>query len=138
MTSPAWVTKYIGLPYANVGRDGSTGVDCWGLVRLAYKNEKGMDLPLHDKDYIHGYNSEQTSKVIISEEADNWHVVTSPQEFDVVVFNLAGKPSHIGLIVDATTFIHNLEGRNVSIGKLDSFVWKKRIDNFYRHNGVAP
>lgn len=136
MTTPAWVAKYIGLPYANVGRDKAIGIDCWGLVQLVYKDERGINLPAHITDYIHSYNSEQTSKVIYAEEAANWHKVAAPAVFDVVVFTLGGKPSHIGLIVDTTTFIHNLEGRNVSIGKLDSFIWKKRIDAFYRHNST--
>ena len=42
--------KYIGLPYKENGRS-TEGVDCWGLARLFYKHELGIELPSYTELY---------------------------------------------------------------------------------------
>ena len=41
-----WANKYVGLPWAWKGRT-SEGVDCYGLLRLVYRDERGIALPEH-------------------------------------------------------------------------------------------
>lgn len=39
-----WATRFIGLPYLPGGRE-RDGVDCWGLLRLVYWEERHILLP---------------------------------------------------------------------------------------------
>ena len=137
MTQPVWPDEYIGLPYANIGRSRESGVDCWGLTLLVYKEQLGIDLPLHEADYRFSHNAHQVSGLIIADSHRSWHKVGTPQEFDVVVFVLSRKPSHIGLMLDSSLFMHNLLCRNVTVGSVDSFMWKRRIHGFFRFNDRA-
>lgn len=39
-----WAAKYIGIPYRQ-GGDAPAGADCWGLVRLVLRSERGLEMP---------------------------------------------------------------------------------------------
>jgi hypothetical protein len=47
-----WTRAYIGIPFTELGRS-QYGCDCWGLARLVYAQELGIDLP----SYVGGYAS---------------------------------------------------------------------------------
>lgn len=47
---PARAGTYVGIPYADHRSDRS-GCDCWGLVRLVYRERAGVVLPAYAGDY---------------------------------------------------------------------------------------
>ena len=96
--SRPWFEKYVGLPFVDGGRDWP-GVDCWGLVRLAFKTEHKIELPT--------YGDIPASELIriaykVAEETakEPWHPVDKPQMFDMAVMYRKHAPIHVGLMVD--------------------------------------
>jgi sulfur carrier protein ThiS len=128
--------KYIGLPYKEKGRD-ITGVDCWGLVCLYYRDELGIELPSYQEEY----NSPDDPNVIraISLYKDSWELTTTPSEGDVVLFNIYGEPRHIGVYLGNNRFIHSREGSDSVIDSIASPRWASRIEGTYKyseHNNI--
>lgn len=96
--APHWATKYIGLPYAEGGRD-RKGLDCWGLLRLIYKDEKGVLLP--DLPGITTEGPLAIAHQIAAQEKEGWQEVPSPQDCDAVAMSLKNALHHVGIWVDA-------------------------------------
>lgn len=126
------VPKYLMLTYANKGRD-IAGVDCWGLIRLIFKEERNITLARCD-GYLDSEDKEQTEKVILSESLAHWEQVNKPAKYDAVVFDLAGKPSHIGMMISDSEFIHALKGRGVTIERISNVLWRRRVQAYYRYS----
>lgn len=126
-----WPLKYISIPFADKGRT-MEQADCWGLVRLIYKQELNIDLP----DYLDAYDH-STNKKVIAEHVDNvkqqWKEVADPKEFDVVLLNTQGVPMHVGVITKKNTMIHCVLGVGTSIENYNSMRWKERLAGFYRY-----
>lgn len=124
------IEKYIGLPYKDNGRD-ITGIDCWGLVRLYYKQELGIELPSYVDQYI-GLTSTNIKESIISYR-DNWDKVETPQLNDLILFRILGEPTHIGLYLGENKFLHIRDGYDSVIESTNSINWSKRIEGYYRY-----
>ncbi|OBU50164.1 NlpC/P60 family protein [Stenotrophomonas maltophilia] len=69
--------------------------------------------------------------------ATGWQRVPVPQRLDVVVFNSAGRPWHVGVCLGTGDFLHVEEGRTSRIERLGSPMWEARIGGFYRYVGGA-
>lgn len=80
--------KYLSIPYKDGGRDWS-GCDCWGLVRLILKEEKGIELPSFDTVHdLHGFIDVRS----------RFRSLDKPQDFCLV--SLKARPpffAHVGL-----------------------------------------
>lgn len=106
-----WSSKYVGIPYVEGGRDRS-GLDCWGLLRLVYLEEDGLELPeLPDV-------TRQTPTAIACEIAkqiveQGW-VQTNPFERAAVAISLQDRP-HVGIwtVSDGGKVVHARSGVGV-------------------------
>lgn len=123
--------NYVGLPWREMGRDVS-GVDCWGLVYLFYKNELGIELPTYS-DVGHGVDHMDTLAIKIHQRMNNWLELKKPQPGDCVLINIFGRPTHIGIVVDKSSMLHVSQNADSVIEKFTSPKWSNRIEGFYTY-----
>jgi hypothetical protein len=122
--------KYIGLPYKDNGRDVG-GVDCWGLARLFYSQELGIELPSYTELYA-GAHDPQVSHALETYR-DTWQAASQGVAGDLCLFNIYGEPAHVGVYIGQRKFLHAREGRDSVVESLDSAQWSKRFAGFYKY-----
>lgn len=131
--------KYIQLRYVENDRTGAVGVDCWGLVRLIYQQELGIDLPLYSEvstsnllEVLRTMNtaSTQVNKPWI-ELGDGGRACC----FDLVAMTVASgrRIGHVGLMIDANNMIHADRGVGVVIQEVTHPLICNRIVQYYRY-----
>jgi len=103
---PAWCGPYIGLPFADHGRDRATGLDCWGLVRLVYAEVFGLALPSYSADYTDAHDQASVSAAVAQGLQDGWQQVYKPSAGDLLILRIAGRPWHCGMVVTPEAFLH--------------------------------
>lgn len=118
--------RYLGIPYRDHGRD-LDGIDCWGLVLLFYADH-GVQLDALPGVWRH--DPELADR--ITREAVNWTRVESPRYGDVVVFRIAGRPRHVGVMLDQDRFVHAQHGTGSCIERLSNLRWAPRVEGVYR------
>lgn len=139
---PNWVEKYIGIPYKSKGRDPEEGIDCWGLVKIVYENEFGVDLPSYDEGYKDAHNRKDASKKIgksLDQSIDdgNWKTIEMEdlKEGDILIIDIAGIPCHIGIYVGCGHVMHVREGTLTCIEDYESKQFAGKIRSGYRYIG---
>jgi cell wall-associated NlpC family hydrolase len=125
-------SEYIGIPYKFGGSD-RNGVDCWGLVRLVYRERYGRELPAFEHN---GLTEEECgllvdhSKPLMNARRLDW-----PRLGDLVVMKIYGHPCHVGIVVGGPgerNLLHTLKGHDSVIDRYDGPTWQCRLDGFYR------
>ncbi len=130
---PAWTEQYLAIPFLEKGRT-AHGVDCYGLARLIYQQERGIELPSYTEAYATVQDSKEIRALLRNELASHWHEIDihDAKEFDGVIFRIMGQPTHFGLVLTAPWFIHALKDRSATTGKVrierwDSMWWTNRL-----------
>lgn len=103
----SWAAAYVGLPFVDGGRD-RRGVDCWGLVRLVYAAERGIDLPSYGE--ISAADLLALARAFTAgAQGAHWPETLHPHPFDVAVMR-SGQGHrgivHVGVMVDARRVLH--------------------------------
>jgi len=125
------INELVGIPFKDGGRD-RNGLDCWGMVILAYKILHNKEIP----DFkICAMQHDLVHKKILEQQTDNdWEELQGPEKGCIVAFRL--HPifvSHIGICIDEKTFLHCSERiGGVCIEKLNHSFYNKRIEGFYK------
>lgn len=129
---PAWVGKWVGLPYIDKGR-GPDAWDCWGLVRAVLAAEAGIALPDYANAYSAACDRDSVATAVEAGLAHGWQRVEQPQTMDLLILRIAGRPWHCALVVAPGLFLHVPPKSTSCIERLDSPQWAKRIGGFFRH-----
>ena len=127
-----WWNDYITIPYKKMGRD-KDGLDCWGLVRMIYKDQFDIELP----SYVDQYSADDTHDnlaELIAISKESWTKTDNPVVGDVLLLRAEGSISHVGVVISPTHFIHVIEDINVAIERYDQGKWKNRLEGAYRYD----
>lgn len=128
---PPDFSKYVGIPFADHGRT-SAGCDCWGLVRMIYRAEYGVELPDLGPIY-RSTTDEDGMRAVYVAQLPEWRQVESPQAGDVALLRVRGVPIHVGVVVSENRMLHIERGLDAVVERFDAGMWANRIEGFYRH-----
>lgn len=99
------LTDYLRLPFVHQGR-GWSGVDCFGLVLLYYREEFGLRLPDFTGYDLHWHRH---GEEYFLSKLHAWNfqtVTTAPRRGDGLLFTTRDRISHCGLVWDDEYFLH--------------------------------
>jgi cell wall-associated NlpC family hydrolase len=123
--TPHWISSYLGLPFKPGGR-GPDFYDCWGVLRLVYTREFGIDLP--EFPYLTPNNFQEQIA------AEDW--LPAPVPFDGAAVRMGTTPEHmdhVGIFVSGNV-LHSFNGRASVAEPLPRLRFRGYTNvQFYRH-----
>ena len=129
-----WWSKYVGLPFLENGRD-RDGLDCWGLGRLVYADNLGVDLPVFGGRYEVVNAGFEEQERLRDEVIDGWAEVTEEMHkpFDMIIFTLGGNPLHCAVVTKHGEMLHITAGCNAVVESYAGRGWQRRLEGVYRY-----
>jgi cell wall-associated NlpC family hydrolase len=124
-----FINLAIGVPFLDQGRD-FHGWDCWGLIRRAYRDCFGIELPDLNRCTVLSYEQGRElfdSLAVAYREVD----LALAQPGDVVI--LRGVPCHAGLVVQPGLMLHVDMNIDTCVEPYATGAWKTRVIGIYRH-----
>jgi cell wall-associated NlpC family hydrolase len=125
--------KYINLPYKHLGRDFS-GVDCWGLIYLVYKEEKNILIP-NFTELQYTPILKEDSPSLIPTIVDKYNNILAQEikeptkVLDIILFyGGCGNYSianHVGLFIGDGKFLHSVNTGTSRVDRLQGYYQKK-------------
>lgn len=129
-----WSDRYLSIPYREGGRDWS-GCDCWGIVALPWREERGVDVPLHSGVVAgSGADSEALAREIGS---GRWRGIplSEAEPWDVVLFRI-GARFHCGLVVAPGLMLSIRRNQaHAHVEEINQPHWLRLLTGVYRHEG---
>jgi cell wall-associated NlpC family hydrolase len=125
--------RFVGIPWLDQGRS-LVGLDCYGLVRLAFRELRGIDLPSYAERYVTAADGVAIARLIAG-QLDPWDEVATGKElaFDAVLLREGRLASHIGLVVRPGLMLHVERGETSRIERYGSGALRHRVIGFYRY-----
>lgn len=131
----SWSNAYVGLPYADLGRNWE-GCDCWGLLRLVYERELGIQLPAYVGAYASAEERAEIEALVAAEEPTGpWARVTRGRPFDAILFRQGRYRAHVGILIDSGLMLH-MAGEQAKVESWGAPRWRSRLTGLYRHRAT--
>lgn len=115
--------KLVGIPYKHLGRSNS-GVDCAGLIYLAFKRSNIILPKFDDKGayrsmwWKEGTNEEKFINALLN---NGFEIIDDPIPGAIITFRLYSKDApvnHSGILINNFRMVHAKRGKNNSIMKV--------------------
>jgi len=129
------IADLIGLPFAEGGR-GPDAYDCYGLLLEVFRR-RGETLP--DYGTACGIQTPETIWAVMERFQTAWEALDGPETGALVAlaYPYPILVSHVGVVVAADRFLHVRRASGVTIDRLSSPAWRRRIRGYYRHVGFV-
>lgn len=110
--------RFIGIPHSNM--------DCWELCQYFYREVFFKELP---NIYLKAPKGEECIS-IVNAERNILQKVLSPEFGDIVLMNIGGYPSHVGIYLGEGKVLQTFQKTGSAIHSLRK--WEKTILGYYR------
>lgn len=140
-----WVLRYMPVPFVEHGRS-FRGCDCRGQHYLILEHETGVRVP-DATDLYRGVDRRDAEDIaaFVRAQASLWRRV-EPDEtggyprFALLLFLVAGLPTHVGTSMGGRRFIHTQKGCGARLASLDEAepgeaFWGSRLEGAYVYGG---
>ncbi|MEM9681626.1 MAG: NlpC/P60 family protein [Pseudomonadota bacterium] len=131
MTLEEFVNKAIGVPFVDKGRD-YTGWDCHGLLRCAYMDVLGVELPSYTDAYRSTKDVTAIEEIFEHERTANWMKVDKPAPMDGILLRLDNRPVHVGVVITHRDFLHTDRGIDTCVQEYTGLEWGLRVIGVFR------
>jgi cell wall-associated NlpC family hydrolase len=133
-----WEQKYLRIPFKEGGRD-EKGADCAGLVMMIYRNELGIEVDESPVSYED--TSRHSAKLLDCATTEYFATMkgfrevplTEIEPFDVLLFQIGGARSHIGICVRPNFMLHIVSKERACVDRYNGVVWGQRLVGAYRY-----
>ena len=125
------ISKFIVIPFVSKGRS-FNGCDCYGLVKLYYKEILNIDIP---ETIITAEQPRRTFANYLNEISKNWTATTPAKNVVVAMSVNAEHPSlvtHFAVMIDDKRFIDIRENMSSYLTSIDDEKIKNQIKGFYK------
>jgi cell wall-associated NlpC family hydrolase len=132
--------SYVGIPFVKRGWT-REGCHCWGLVRLVYQEEVGIELPTYGE--VSADELLAVARHVHRDAAlEPWISVEAPpyRRLDVVLMKRlepGREPLHIGVMMDERRMLHTTESVDSHVVPLSAAAIPFRIVGVHRHRSLA-
>jgi cell wall-associated NlpC family hydrolase len=125
------ISNFIGIPFVSKGRS-FNGCDCYGLVKLYYKEILNIDIP---ETIITAEQPRRTFANYLNEISKNWTATTPAKNVVVAMSVNAEHPNlvtHFAVMIDDKRFIDTRENMSSYLTSIDDEKIKNQIKGFYK------
>lgn len=128
------LARFVGIPYEHRGCD-YRGADCYGLVKIFYRDVMNVELPDYQEMYGFDFNRDECADVIET-VCGEWVETTDLSFGSVLTFCIMGAVCHVGLHIGSGDFLHAFNGTASCIESIRDLSWERRLHKVYEWQSI--